>query len=256
MPLYLLRRRYWSRISERLKRRGKGVISQWGAQGGGFFTDYFVNIPATIPEKMMFAELVRRQVSFKFSWYLGNIKSTYWQYEHYRPDFILIDYNIIIEVYGGYWHSRPNQANSDLVRNGLLTTMGYRVISILDADIMANVADALNRALPELVNPLIHGSTIMVGDRPIDPTAQLRARQQKYPRKVVAKYRGFMKRAKISYEAQRRPSSPTSEYGDLLIGEFGDVEYWKSYIKYTNWQYGVERGWYNTPDLADKYSFD
>ena len=249
MPQYLLDRRYWQRVHERLARRGPGVLDSWAAQGGGFFIDYFTNIPATIPEKVLFAELMRRHINFKFSWYIGNIKSTYWQYEHYRPDFILMDYNIIIEVFGGYWHSRAGSAEYDSVRNGLLTTLGYRVFSMLDSDIMYNVRAALDRAIPELINPRIMGDTVMVGDRPINPSAPLAARQKKYPKKVVARYKtAIRKLLKFPvYKLTPKPRKAETDYSDLLIGEFGDDEYWSAYIKYENLRYGTEQGWYDIP---------
>ena len=144
------------------------------------FIDYFPEAIGTIPEKMVFNELVRRQINFYFTPYFGDIPFTQEQ-ERYRPDFILPDYRIIIEIYGTYWHTRPGSYEYDYLRSALLTASGYTIHILTDAEVLANVFEAVN-TIPQLINPAIHGTSHIIGERPVDPSASLRARLKKGPK--------------------------------------------------------------------------
>ena len=117
MPLrtLLLRRRYWERQRERRERSAKGVRYQYRITPPPDIIDYWGHIPATKPEKFIFAELIRRGVSFAFSYVFGDMPFTADKEERYRPDFLLMDYRIIIEVAGIYWHTRPGMFEYDVV---------------------------------------------------------------------------------------------------------------------------------------------
>jgi len=69
------------------------------------FSDPAAAIPATLPEKMVYSYLARLGVRFYFQFYYQDIEATTYPEDAYRPDFYLPDYNIIIEVFGIYWHS-------------------------------------------------------------------------------------------------------------------------------------------------------
>jgi len=51
----LLQRRYWARVKNAQKLMRTGVKRAWGLQMRPFFIDYWIDMPATIPEKMVFA---------------------------------------------------------------------------------------------------------------------------------------------------------------------------------------------------------
>ena len=218
----LLERRYWQRIKEYQNRLQPGVASSYRIGGHPGFIDYWTDIPATIPEKMVFAELVRRQINFKFSWFLGDVPGTE-KRERYRPDFILMDYRVIIEVFGLYWHTRPGMAEYDTVRAMKLTTMGYKVYAVTDYDLIGLGAAAVMDRIPEVASAAIQGNTHMIGKRPFDPTASIRARMRKWPRVSAVRYR--MTRMGVippvsSYDA---PGAPIPAE-DRELGPLADIE--------------------------------
>jgi hypothetical protein len=160
------------------------------------FIDYWIDMPATIPEKMVFSALVRRELNFYFSWYLGDIPFTP-EGERYRPDFILPDYHIIIEVFGTYWHTRPGMYEHDAVKAGLLLALGWKTYVLTDYQILIGV-DAALMTIPELAYGNIHGNLHAVGDRPINPSAALRSRSRKWPKVEASRWHRRFRRAGVA----------------------------------------------------------
>lgn len=187
----MLYRRYWARVNAQQQARGSGVRFSWSLRGDqpyGTFIDYNPLTPGTLPEKMVYSALEKRGVAFYYGYYFGDIPFTDNE-EHYRADFILPDYNLIIEIQGAYWHSRPGQWKHDYRRALLLTAAGYKMYTLMDSDVVFNVYGALQQ-IPELNNPSKHGGAINVsGTRP-DPVAALRARLRKWPKVVKIHFRG------------------------------------------------------------------
>lgn len=176
--------RFWARQKERMARLRPGVISAWRAGvDRPAWTDYFPWAVGTIPEKMVFTELALRNVTFFFAPYWGDMPFTESVYEHYRPDFILPEYRIVIEVYGAYWHGLPGASDRDARKAVMYESAGYHYYCLWDYDIYAGVAEALDR-IPELVNPAIQTGKIFVSDRPFDPRSSLRAQRRRWPRVV------------------------------------------------------------------------
>jgi hypothetical protein len=64
MPRLLLERRYWQRVREHQRLLGLGVKTAWRTATSPPFIDYWPGIPGTIPEKMVFNELVKREINF------------------------------------------------------------------------------------------------------------------------------------------------------------------------------------------------
>ena len=218
MPRRLLERRYWERLEERRARLAQGITQRWRVGGRPDFIDYWPAVPATIPEKMVFAELVRRQVSFYFSWYFGDLRITPDVKERYRPDFYLPDYGIIIEVYGVYWHTRPGQYKHDVIRAFYLTASGYKVYILTDQQVLMSPSEAVD-TIPELRSPIIRGNQIIIGDRPFNPTAAIAARLSKWPRKFSARYRGRPKTGiGPSWPGGAKPLRPKPPIGPLFTG--------------------------------------
>ena len=188
MPRFLLRRRYFQRFKERLSRLAPGTRRrQWLRLQPTDFIDYWPDIPATLPEKLVFAELARRQINFYFSWYFGDMRITPDYRERYRPDFYLPDYNIIIEVFGTYWHTREGMYEHDLVKAITYTASGYKFIVLTDQEVIHNVREAVE-SIPEIATAAIHGNMHIIGNRPFDPKAAIRARMQRWPRRDITKH--------------------------------------------------------------------
>ena len=190
MPLrtLLLRRRYWERQRDRRARREKGIRYAYRTQPPPDIIDYWAHIPATKPEKFIFAELIRRGVSFYFSYLFGDMPFTADKEERYRPDFLLPDYRIIIEVAGIYWHTRPGMFEYDVTRTQLFLASGYQVYIFTDQEILDDVVATLDK-IPEIRVPVMTGGRVLIGDRPIDPTAAVSARLKRYPKVVRLRYR-------------------------------------------------------------------
>lgn len=105
--------------------------------------DPYPDIPGTKPEKMVYAGLMRRGIPFIFQSDFHIVLPSYdlegndW----YKPDFILPDLNIIIEVQGAYWHTKPDQIDSDSYKYALYQLMGKKVLLWWDYDIEAKLDD-------------------------------------------------------------------------------------------------------------------
>lgn len=212
MPKQLLIRRFYERLKEHRAKIPLGVLAQWRVAGPPGFVDYCPDVPATFPEKLVFAELIRRQVNFYFSWYLGDLPITPTEQEHLRPDFILPDYNIIIEIYGVYWHTRPGAFEHDAYRAMLLMASGYKVHILTDYEVIRNVKEAID-TIPELRTPLIHGSMAAVGHRPIHPAAPLAARARRWPKVGAVRWtksQGGTKGIRTQWVVEGRP--PTKKF--------------------------------------------
>ena len=148
MPKWLLDRRYW----ERLASRPKG----WRANPNPGFIDYYPDVEGTLPEKMLFNELAKRRIQFYYNQYFGDLPFTS-KAEHYRPDFILPDYNIILNVNGIYWHSQPGKFELDYVQASLFEAAGWKFVVLTDQEILFNVVQAVD-SIPELRYPAYTGT--------------------------------------------------------------------------------------------------
>lgn len=217
MPRRLKAARFYERVKERRRRLTVGVLASYSQRGQFFFTDYYPAVPGTIPEKMLFAELMKRQVNFFFGFFFGDIPWTEEQ-EKIRPDFILPDYRIIIEVLGSYWHTRPGKFEYDTARYILLRSAGYEVHLLTDDDIIRNVVEAVNQ-IPQLINPLIRGNFFAVEQEPFHPVASAASRIQERPRIPNTSYKKKLRGKNIGvvsgWKTQKGPA-PILETGPLF----------------------------------------
>lgn len=198
MTRQLLERRYWQRVKDSMNRRNKGVAFAFTpATGKHEFIDYYANVPGTIPEKRLFNALADLKVGFYFAYYMGDLPFTE-NKEKYRPDFVLPDYRIIIEVVGNYWHTREGSYVRDYQRALLLEAAGYKVYTLLEEDLAENALNAI-RKIPELSGKVKETGLIVVGKRPMDPRASIAAQRRKWitaqpakhPRKKLPTYEDF-----------------------------------------------------------------
>jgi hypothetical protein len=137
---------------------------------------------------MLLDVISRRAVTVYFAYYMGDLPYTSQHSEAIRPDFLLPDYKIIIEVAGTYWHTREDSFLYDYQRALWLAAAGYTTYYITDIDILSDPEAALD-SIPEL-RALPHGTAqVKVGWRPQDPRASLAARARKYPKVVLTRHR-------------------------------------------------------------------
>lgn len=105
----------------------------------GEWVDPFPNVLGTVPEKMVYAQLIWRRIPFQFqTWFRVQIPLAGFD-DWYRPDFILPDRKIIIEIQGAYWHSQPEQVEKDAFKYALYQSLGYKVLTWWDYEIYNNL---------------------------------------------------------------------------------------------------------------------
>jgi G:T-mismatch repair DNA endonuclease (very short patch repair protein) len=111
--------------------------------------DPYPDVYGTKPEKMIYAELMRRGIVFQFTAQINtgipDIEVNQW----FKPDFIIPAYRMIIEVQGAYWHTKPDKIESDSLRFALMQMAGYRVIAWWDYDIESRLQELFSE-VPEL----------------------------------------------------------------------------------------------------------
>lgn len=181
-PRQVSYQRFWERQKALYKRLPPGVISSYRPRADRpLWADYYPWAVGTVAEKMVFSELAKRGISFFFGGYWGDVPFTEDVYEHYRPDFVLPEYRIVIEVYGYYWHHVPGAAERDARKAIMYTASGYRYVWLWDYEIYDGVAAAINAKIPELRTPPIKTGHIFIGERPQDPRASLRAQRRSKP---------------------------------------------------------------------------
>lgn len=257
MARMLLERRYWERVEERRARLGIGAITAWRAAEPPEFIDYWPAVPGTYPEKVLFAELVSRRVNFYYATYFGDIPFTSDVHERYRPDFLLPDYNVIIEITGAYWHTRPGMFEHDALKHALFTAAGYKVYFLIDREIVADVSSLIDREVPELLNPSIRGTNAIVADQPVDPTAPLRARLQQWPKISPVRFRRTAKGIASSWKGKTFVVQPQPPIGPLYshkLASTGKLDEWEQYgLEWKGWITDLE-AFFKSPEAQARYA--
>lgn len=139
------------RILRRVTRRDG---STWRLHKPVGFIDPFPWIPGTLPEKMVFAELAKRNIPFVFQadWFT-EVTSKLDPEKRFAmlsikgivPDILLPLYKTVVEVQGEYWHSSPEAIRHDQAKFTVYRAYGYTVIPMWEGDILANVAAQVDR---------------------------------------------------------------------------------------------------------------
>lgn len=114
------------------------------------WVDPFPNVQGTLPEKMVYAELVRLRIPFLFQ---NNINFSIPEIEFnkdYRPDIAIPSLKIIIEVQGSYWHSKDKAIEDDAYKFAIYQTVGWTVLAWWDYDIMDHLQQLFSEQ-PQLV---------------------------------------------------------------------------------------------------------
>ena len=103
------------------------------------FIDPFPQVHGTLPEKMVYAELSRRGISFLF---LNDIRFQIPEIDFdktYQADFVLPEHKIIIEVNGAYFHSMTKTIESDAFKYAVYQMAGYTILPWWDYDIYSRL---------------------------------------------------------------------------------------------------------------------
>jgi len=123
--------------------------------------DPYPYVPGTVPEKMVFAELMYRRLQFVFQaegfppehpngpHFIARLDSI-------RPDFLIPSVKAVIEVQGTYFHTQPEAEQHDLDKLTEYKAWGWYVYWIFDTDILLSAAKAVEQA-PEATG---HGPTL------------------------------------------------------------------------------------------------
>lgn len=146
MPRIIRKRRNKVPTAELLERRRK-----WNPKGYKTWIDPYPYILGTRPEKMVYAYLMQLGIAFNYQTFhqvvIPELEFNKW----YRPDFIIPSLKLIIEVQGAYWHSQPDQIESDALKQTLMSQNGWKVVAWWDYEIEQGVHN-LAMTVPGLSN--------------------------------------------------------------------------------------------------------
>jgi very-short-patch-repair endonuclease len=129
VPRYVLGKKRLSTEDRALKYgKRKAERSAW--------IDPFPWVHGTLPEKMVYAELSRRNVPFYF---LNDFRYAIPEVElikEYQNDFYIPALDLIIEVQGSYWHTKSGAIESDAYKFAVMQMTGRKVLAWWDFDII------------------------------------------------------------------------------------------------------------------------
>jgi G:T-mismatch repair DNA endonuclease (very short patch repair protein) len=131
-------RRQGERKAQHGPRRRRVPVPRW-------YDPYWWIQGSTI-EKMVMTEFVRRGIYFKHTPQvntLGGEVDPSWE-----PDFLLEQWQIWIEIQGGYFHTLPGQVEADAFRFAAIEAAGWRPIFWWEDDIRTRLNDLMD-AVPE-----------------------------------------------------------------------------------------------------------
>jgi very-short-patch-repair endonuclease len=114
--------------------------------------DPYPQINGTLPEKMIFAQLVHRHIFFVYQdrldeWKAGQY-ATMAVYD-FIPDFICPQYKLIIDPFGDYHHMLPGQPERDATKMAVYNATGYAFYHPWASDVEAHGAEYILKDIPE-----------------------------------------------------------------------------------------------------------
>lgn len=139
------RRRKKGGTKRRLEKRNRTRVVY------GQFIDHYPNVFGTLPEKIVYRELLLRKIPFKYQTWMRVQVPEIGIDKYYLPDFWLPNDKIIIEVQGYYWHSTPEAIEKDALKAALWQSKGFKVIHWWDFDIEERIHELI-AAVPELAS--------------------------------------------------------------------------------------------------------
>jgi hypothetical protein len=111
-------------------------------------------VPGTVPEKMVFADLMSRGIQFVFQapgFPPGQENGPHFvkRLHDIRPDFLIPSIQVVIEVQGTYFHTQPEVEQHDLDKLTEYRAWGWKVYWLWDLDILVSAKAAVEMA-PEV----------------------------------------------------------------------------------------------------------
>lgn len=158
------------------------------------WVDPYPTVMGTRPEKMVYEQLMKRGIKFYYqSMLLVNLPLLQISKE-YRPDFILPDQKIVIEVQGVYFHSKAGSIEADAYKQALYNMMGYKVLAWWDYEIEENIIDLFVREplLAHLIGS--SGRVFTKKDKSIDDLKGLRTTNRRRWRPKTPTFKSSRKR--------------------------------------------------------------
>ncbi len=128
------RRPTHSRLGVRRRRRGKETKFRLAAAK---WVDPFPWIQGTLPEKMVFAELVRQRIYFIFQGDFPKKDKIQVTADDpgFIPDFIIPEWKVIVDPFGDYHHSKADARANDARKSVYYEALGYEFIHPWSSDI-------------------------------------------------------------------------------------------------------------------------
>jgi hypothetical protein len=201
-----------SRILVRDTRRqfqAKTRLKAWG------WIDPYPWVPGTVPEKMVFAELMGRHIEFVFqALKFPPIGTKGFTGTHavpslgaIRPDNLIPSIKAVIEVQGTYFHTVPAQEKHDLQKAMEYHAWGWKVYWLWDLDILASPRRAVEQCKELYGGPSLgtflpkakRGTETHPGATTADANAVAIANQKRAHRQSLA----LRVRARRGYRRQR-----------------------------------------------------
>ncbi len=106
--------------------------------------DPFPEVLGTRPEKMVYAEFVKRGIPFEFQQFF-HAQLPDLDYDKFlRPDIVVPDAKIIIAVQGNYFHSLPKTVDTDAFQFAIYQMLGWTVLAWWETDIETRLQDLIS----------------------------------------------------------------------------------------------------------------
>lgn len=175
----------------------------------GQWFDPFGWVQGTLPEKMVYAELSRRNIRFAFQNEIAFVIPEIDFNKTYRPDIAIPDLKIIIEVQGSYWHSTDEAIENDAYKFAIYQTLGWKVLVWWDYEITTRLQDLFAaEPLLGLKSPQLHYQApteyVYTKKRTIDDSKGIRTLN--YRRGQRMQYKKAAPRVKIKQTKGRQPN--------------------------------------------------
>lgn len=144
----------------------------------GAWVDPYPNILGTLPEKMVYAALSEQRIPFVYQAWHRAVLPSFGFDKWYRPDFLIPGAKIILEVQGFYWHSQPDQIESDAFKFAVFQQLGYKILAWWDFDIQSRLLELIAME-PDLVALRNTGPRVFTGHEvEIDDSKGIRTSNQ------------------------------------------------------------------------------
>ena len=102
------------------------------------------NLVATNIERLVYAYLVRRNISFRFQ---TSLMGGFFALGGAVVDFLLDDRMLAWRIQGEFWHRGVEKEGSDLLQREMLTALGWTVVDLLADDLENRLNQTLRLAL-------------------------------------------------------------------------------------------------------------